>query len=201
MVTAILLVAASVAVFGLDAWRSYFEVTAAQQVRILEQFNDFGPMMVTSVMVSVARTFGASLHTGFAVQIAVAIPVIAVAMWAVRQTADPVKRASVLVTATLLAGPYAMVYDFPALAAVIVWRLCGPQPLNTTGAAILLSAWLTPLAAIYLNSAGLGLAPLAVLGAFAIAVGDVIADNPRARNWGLSRRVRPVSGASAAPSR
>ena len=117
--TAILLIAASVALFGLDAWRAYFQVTAALQVRVLEQFSDFGPMMVTSVMVGVARTFGVSLQTGLAAQIAVAVPVIALAVWAIRQTSDPARRAFVLVTATLLATPYAMVYDFCALTAVM----------------------------------------------------------------------------------
>lgn len=180
--TTILLAATSVAMFGLEAWRSYFEVTTALQLRVLEQFNDFGPLMVTSVMVSVARTFGVSLQTGLAVQLAVTIPVITVAAWAVRQTADPAIRAMVLVSATLLATPYAMVYDFPALTAVMVWRLCGPQALGTVRAAILLAAWLLPLGAMYLNVLGLSVAPLVLIGVFAIAVSDA-AQGSRARPW------------------
>jgi hypothetical protein len=199
--TTILLIAASVATFGLEAWRTYFQVTTALQVRVLEHFNDFGPLMVTSVMVNVARTFGVSLQAGLAVQIAVAVPVIALAVWAIRQTSDPARRAFVLVTATLLAAPYAMVYDFCALTAVLAWRLFQPQPLGALRTATILAAWLTPIGAIYLNMFDLGLAPLALIGVFAIAVGDAAADGAPSRRWVPFRRVSALSGPSAAPSR
>jgi hypothetical protein len=198
--TAILLIAASVALFGLDAWRSYFQVTAGLQVRVLEHFSDFGPLMVTSVMVSVARTFGVSLQAGLAAQIAAAVPVIVLAVWAVRQTSDPARRAFVLVTATLLATPYAMVYDFCALTAVMAWRLFRPQPLGAVRTAIILVAWLMPVGAIYLNKFDLGLAPLAVLAVFAIAVRDAVAEAP-SRRWVRFGRAPALSGPSAAPSR
>ncbi len=61
--TAILLMAVGRAV-RTGCVAAYFQVTAALQVRVLEQFSDFGPLMVTSVMVGVARTFGVSLQTG-----------------------------------------------------------------------------------------------------------------------------------------
>jgi hypothetical protein len=198
--TAILLIAASVAMFGLDAWRSYFQVTTALQVRVLEQFGDFGPLMVTSVMVSVARTFGVSLQTGFAVQVAVAVPVIALAVWTIRQTSDPARRAFVLVAATLLATPYAMVYDFCALTAVLAWRLFRPQPLGAVRTAIILIAWLVPLGAIYLNMFDLGLAPLASIAVFAIAVSDALAARAPA-GWALFGCPPALSGPSTASSR
>jgi hypothetical protein len=200
-VTAGLLVGASVALFGLEAWRTYFQVTTALQVRVLEQFNDFGPLMVTSVMVSVARTFGVSLQTGLAVQIAAAIPVIGVAVWAVRQTADPAARAFVVVAATLLATPYAMVYDFAALTAVMAWALFRPQPLGAFRTAVILAAWLMPVGAMYLNMLNLGLAPIALIGVFAIAVSDAVAGDAPARRWSPFRRGPALSGASATPSR
>jgi hypothetical protein len=154
-------------------------VTTALQVSVLQHVSDFGTAMVTSVMVSVARTFGFSLQTGLAIQVAVAIAVVVVAVWAVRQTVDPVQRAMVLVTATLLATPYAMVYDFPALTAVMAWRLFGPKPLGRFRSAILLAAWLLPLGAIYLSVNGLSLAPLVLIGVFAIAVEDAVAGKSR----------------------
>jgi hypothetical protein len=197
--TAALLVAASAAAFGLDAWRAYFEVTGPLQVRVLASLSDFGTYMVTSVMVSVARTFGVSLQAGFVVQVMVAIPVIALAVWAIRQTADPTKRAFVLVAATLLATPYAMVYDFAALTTVLLWRLWGPQPLGLVRAGIMLAAWLMPVGAMYLNNFGFGLAPLALIGLFAIAAEDALAGAAPFR-WRF-RRAASLSGASAAPAR
>ena len=53
--------------------------------------------------------------------------VLAVAVWAVRRTADPARRVFVLVSATVLVTPYAFNYDLPALSAVILWQLCGSQ--------------------------------------------------------------------------
>ena len=199
--TATLLIAASALMFGLDAWRSYFQLTAALQVRVLEQLGDFGLLMVTSVMVGVTRTFGVSLQAAFVVQIAVAVPVVALAVWAIRQTSDPARRAFVLVAATLLATPYALVYDFCALTAVMTWRLFRPQPLGAVRTAIILVAWLMPVGAIYLNMFDLGLAPLALLAVFAIAVSDAVADRVPSRRWVPSRRTPALSGPSAAPSR
>jgi len=198
--TAALLVGVSVASSGLDAWRAYFEVTGPLQVRVLANLSDFGTYMVTSVMVSVARTFGVSLQAGFAVQVMVAVPVIALAVWAIRQTADPAKRAFVLVAATLLATPYAMVYDFAALTAVMVWRVCGPQPLGLVRGVVVLAAWLVPVGAMYLNNLGLGLAPLALIGVFAIAIGDALGGAARLPRWRF-RHTASLSEASAASVR
>jgi len=198
-VTAIVLIGSAAAVFGLDAWLSYLQVTTAFFSRALEQFSDFGTLMVTSVMVSVARTFGVSLWTGMAVQIAVAVPVLALTLWAIRQTSEPARRAFVLVTATLLMTPYAMVYDCCALTAVLAWRLFSPQPLGAVRGAVILAAWLMPVGAMYLNMFDLGLAPLALVGVFAIAVTDAIGDGAR-QSWTLAGRGPALSGPSAAPS-
>lgn len=197
--TATLLIVTSAAILGLEAWRSYLQVTTALQVGVLAQFGDFGPLMVTSVMVSVARTFGVSLQAGLAAQLAVAVPVIALAVWAIRQTSDPARRAFVLVAATLLATPYAMVYDFCALTTVMAWQLFRPQPLGAVRTAVILIAWLMPAGAIYLNMFDLGLTPLALIGVFAIAVRDAVADRARSRRWALFGRPATLSGHSAAP--
>jgi len=198
--TALVLIVASVAIFGLEAWRSYFQLTAALQLRVLEQFGDFGPLMITSVMVSVVRTFGVSLQIGLAVQTAVAVPVIALAVWAIRQTGDPARRAFVVVAATLLATPYAMVYDFCALTAVLAWRLFASQPLGAARSAVILMAWLMPVGAIYLNMFDLGLTPLALIGVFAIAVGDAVGDGAPSRRWVPAARGPALADPSAAPS-
>jgi hypothetical protein len=168
-VTAMALCACSLAVFGFEPWRAYFEVTAAFQILLLERFSDFGVYMLTSVM-GAARTFGFSLRSAFALQLAVAIPVLACAVWAVRQTADPARRAFVLVAATMLATPYALVYDLPALTAVMAWQLCRPQSPGLGRTLIFLAAWLAPIGAIFLNNWGLALTPIALTGVFALAV-------------------------------
>jgi hypothetical protein len=176
--TAVMLVAISLAVFGFDPWRAYFEVAGQYQFGQLERFHGFSMLMMVSVL-NAARTFGLSHPTAIAIQIAVAIPVLAIAIWAVRKTADPAPRAFVLVAATMLVTPYAFNYDLPALSAVILWQLSGPQNHGPGRTIILILAWIAPLAAMYLNVWGLGLAPLALMAVFALAVREAAAGPQR----------------------
>jgi hypothetical protein len=173
-VTAAVLIAISLAVFGLDAWRAYLEFAGQFQLGQLERFRGFSMLMMVSVL-NGARTFGLSHSAAIAIQVMVAIPVLAVATWAVRRTADPARRAFVLVSATTLVTPYAFNYDLPALTAVILWQLCARQNRRLARTCILLLAWLAPLGAMYLNAWGLGLAPLALMAVFALAVREAAA--------------------------
>jgi len=57
-----------------------------------------------------------------------------------------------------------------------------------------------PLGAIYLNIFDLGLAPLALIGVFAITVGDALTDGGPSRRWAGFGGISTLSGPSAAPS-
>ena len=169
--TALALVAGSVALFGIEPWRQYVEVTGSYQVRLLEHFEGFYTCMMLSALAG-ARTFGLSYPVAMAVQIAVALPVVGAACWAVRATRDPARRAFVLASAAPLVTPYAFNYDLTALAAVLVWQLCRPAPGDFGRRAILFLGWIMPLLAMYLNTYGLGLAPLALVLVLWLAVRD-----------------------------
>jgi hypothetical protein len=155
--------------------------------------------MMVSVL-SGARTFGFSQQAALAVQAAVAVPVVILAAWAVRQTADPARRAFVVVSASVLATPYVFNYDLPALTAVILWQLCSREALTPGRAILLLLAWIAPLAAMYLNRWGLGVTPLVLMAVFALAVRDAAAGR-RERSGLAFSRMPALSGASAATSR
>jgi len=174
-VTAIALVAASIAAFGLDPWRAYFEVSGVSLISLVEQFHAFWTLMMISVL-GAARTFGLSQPVALAIQVAVAIPVLALAIWAVRLTEDSSRRAFVLVTATVLVTPYTLNYDLTALSAVILWRLTDPRPIGRARGVVLALGWLIPLGAMYLNNRGIGLTPVVLVGLFALAVHDAVSD-------------------------
>ena len=91
-----------------------------------------------------------------------------------------------------------MTRKITALTAVIAWRLFGPRPLGAVPGAILFAAWLLPLGAIYLSVNGVSVAPLVMIGVFAIAVRDAIADNRIVPRWNPFRAA--PAGPSAAPS-
>jgi alpha-1,2-mannosyltransferase len=174
IVTALVLVAVSVAIFGIEPWRQYVEFTSAFQVHLLERFNGYYRFMMVSGVAG-ARTFGLGYPLAMALQIALTVAVVAIACWAVRATSDPLRRALVLASATPLATPYAFNYDLTALATVVVWSLCRPLPPDGR-TAILFLAWIIPVLSMYLNWYGWGLTPLVLAAVFALAVYECRAD-------------------------
>jgi hypothetical protein len=115
--------------------------------------------------------------------------VVIAACWAVRRTSDPCRRAFVLAAAAPLATPYAFNYDLTALAAALVWVLCGRLPWNRHARALWLLAWVAPTAMMYANLIGVGLFSLVLLAVFVAAVRDVVATIPVTRH--------PVAAATA----
>jgi alpha-1,2-mannosyltransferase len=178
--TTLTLVAMSVAVFGIEPWCQYVEVTSAYQVLLLERFQGFYTSMMVSGVAG-ARALGLSYPLGLAIQVAIALPVLAAACWAVRATSDPRRRAFVLASAAPLVTPYAFNYDLTALAAVLVWHLCGPLPEDRGRNLLLALAWLVPILAMYLNVGGVGVAPLILGAVFALSVYQAAGDHPVVR--------------------
>src|SRR4051812_28567511 len=70
IVTAAILVAISLSVFGFDPWRAYFEVAGQYQFGQLERFRGFSMLMMVSVL-NAARTFGLSHSAATVIQIMV----------------------------------------------------------------------------------------------------------------------------------
>jgi hypothetical protein len=180
-VTTLTLVAMSVAVFGVEPWRQYLEVTSGYQVLLLERFQGFYISMMVSGVAG-ARASGLSYPAGLALQAMLALPVLAAACWAVRKTADPRRRAFVLASAAPLVTPYAFNYDLTALAAVLVWQLVRPLPQDRGQVLLLGLAWLVPIMAMYLNVAGVGVAPLILAAVFALSVYQAVGGSPAVRS-------------------
>src|SRR5262249_50445237 len=179
-VTVAVLVAGSVALFGIESWRHYLEVAGTYQVVLLERFYGFYMYMMTSVLAG-GRTVGLPYASALAVQVAFALPVLAAACWGVRRTADPCRRAFVLATAAPLVTPYAFNYDLTALTAVLVWMLVGRLPWRREGSVLVFLAWATPLALMYANMLKLGAAPLVLILVFVASLQEAADDRASAR--------------------
>ena len=156
--TAVVMVAASLLIFGVEPWRQYLAATGALETLALTRFDGFIRFMMISVVAS-ARVFGVPLPIALAIQAAIALPVLVAACWAVRRTSDPAARAFVLVAAAPLLTPYVFNYDFPMLAAVQVWMLFGRLPWRPEWSALYLIVWAAPVALMYTAMLGLGVAP------------------------------------------
>jgi hypothetical protein len=196
-VTAIVLVAVTIPLFGIEPWRQYLEVTGSYQAALLDRFQGFYTFMMASVFAG-ARTLGLSYTAAMGIQVAVAIPIIGATCWAVRRTADPCRRAMLVACATVLVSPYAFNYDLTAVSAGLVWMLAGRLPLRAEFGAIYLLAWLAPAAMMYFNMAGLGIVPLALLALYGVVLRDAVSEPATS---GVGRGVLPACPAESAAVR
>jgi hypothetical protein len=177
-VTAVVLVAVTIPLFGIEPWRLYLEVTGAYQAALLERFSGFYTIMMASVFAG-ARTLGLPYAAAMAIQVAVAVPVLVSLCWAVRRTADPCLRAMLVACAAILVSPYAFNYDLTALSAGLIWLLAGRLPWRPEYAAVYLLAWIAPAAVMYLSMAGLGVMPLVLIALYAVMVREALSGNAR----------------------
>jgi hypothetical protein len=195
--TTLVLVAGSMAVFGLEPWHEYLASTSAYQLSLLERFEGFYTVMMASVFAG-ARTLGFSAGTAWAVQIAVTVPVLATAVWAVTRTRDPRRRAFLLASAAPLLTPYAFNYDLTALAAVLVWKLAGPSRLEDAPALYFL-AWLAPIVPMALNLNVGPVVPIVLLAVFLKSVQEAVGD--RHASAGFAAGSLQVQACSPSPAR
>lgn len=169
--TALALVAVSVATFGIEPWYEHLTTVRSFLLAILLRFEGFFPCMMASVYAG-ARSFGLPDRAAWAIQAAVSVPVLVATVWAVRRTSDPVQRTTLVVCAVPLLTPYAFNYDLTAVAAVIVWRLVGPSADAVSPR--LLAAWLIPVVMMPLNMLGLGIAPVALLAFYLTVLAEIV---------------------------
>jgi hypothetical protein len=172
-VTAVALVVATLPFTGIEPWRLYIEVTGAHQAFLLERFHGFYTTMMASVFAG-GRTSGLGYAAAMTLQVAVAVPVIAASCWAVGRTTDPCRRVMVLACAALLISPYAFNYDFTAVSAALVWLLASRLPWRPAFSPVYLFAWIAPTAMMFLNMAGIGIMPLALIALFCVAVYEAV---------------------------
>lgn len=169
VLTAIVLVAGSVALFGIEPWQQYFDVTCTYQVLLLQDFQGFYTTMMVSAFAG-ARTFGLSYSGAMAIQIAVTLAVLVGAYFAVRRTSDPRRRTFVLASAAPLLTPYAFNYDLTALAAALIWTLEGRLSRGGEWRSIYFVAYCAPIATMDLQPRGVGLMPLVLVAVFLMSL-------------------------------
>lgn len=145
--TALAVYGASVAVLGLDFWQSYIGYTATHQAGVVYEPANFWSSMMMSPMAGL-MALGAGAHLAGVMQIAVAVVVIAIAVHAVRGSADPLLRMLVIVSATPLVPHQVFNYDLPMLAAA--WLIVMLHPVHRAAPASWIAklVWLSPLIAM-----------------------------------------------------
>lgn len=177
-VSAGVLLAVTLAVFGAELWRDYFQFGTLLRLTILEQ-GAGGWNRLVSVF-AMARTFGADVAMAYAMQAVIGlIAAVVVAIAWLRDAPAPVRYAS-LVLGALFATPYLIDYDFVVCAFVAVWLL-RPESLahHTERAATIASGLIltVPLfSSMLTNMTGFVLAPLFLVTASVLVMRAVLAE-------------------------
>jgi hypothetical protein len=160
VLTAIVLTALSVAIYGLEAWGAFFHLTIPMQTLMMSAGT--GPFQWgTPSSFMAGRLLGLPLQVAVSLQAAFAMLGAWLVWRAYGRPGHPSIRAAMLMVATFLATPQSFNYDMIPVAAAALVLSRGP---STLGDRLLCGvAWLMPFAVIVLNAAGFPVAPLALL--------------------------------------
>lgn len=167
-VTAVILAAASVVLFGADTWAAFLASTEASRRLLLEE-GGVGFEKLQSIFAAV-RIWGGGVTLAYLVQGVVSAAAIGGTAWAWHANRNPELNAALLLAATALASPHILDYDLmllaPAMAFFVAARSDGrfaPHEIS-----LLAAVWITPLLAR--TVAGLAAVPIGVLASLALFV-------------------------------
>jgi hypothetical protein len=178
LVTALLLVAITVALWGIDPWIGFFTKTMAITRFYFDHFEGFYTYMMPSVFAS-ALLMGVPQTAAFIIQCVVSLAVIAVTIVAFRRTRDTSLRALLIASATLLASPYAFNYDMTLLAGALLWAMASMNTMKDYERWIFGLAWILPVLIWPMHLYRVGAAPL-MIGAVFVATLSMIRARARA---------------------
>lgn len=161
MTTTLALLFASVALFGLEAWRGYFVEVIPYQAHVMRDFHGPFLWMMPSVY-GAMRSLGVTADVALTLHLVQAVPVAIVTIVAFVLARSDMDRSILLAVATFIITPYALSYDLglfvPALA-----RLGETlQHDEKSKGVFLTAAIMLPLLLIPLGALHLSLAPVVV---------------------------------------
>jgi hypothetical protein len=167
-VTAIVVTAVSVLLYGTELWVAYIHHATVLRQAVLESGVGVWHRMI-SVFVA-ARRLGAEPAAAYVVQAVVAVPVIIIVALAWFRDAPPAAKYALLVLGTCLVTPYLQDYDLVIGAFVVVWlaELYPEWPMSVV-VSVGLVLILPFVAAALANLTGYAFGPLFIAPAFIVA--------------------------------
>jgi arabinofuranan 3-O-arabinosyltransferase len=174
LATTLLLVVASIAIFGLDAWQGYVHEVLPYQAMVMRELEGTFLAMMPSVY-GALRNWNVDPDTALALHFVVAAPVAVILIAALFRIESARDRSIIVLIGTFIITPYALTYDLGLLAAgvgLMVARDKSTWPEQMGRITILAIAILLPVVMIPLGHMKIPLAPLAVLAVFVVALRD-----------------------------
>ncbi|MEI9403296.1 glycosyltransferase family 87 protein [Mesorhizobium argentiipisi] len=173
IMTALLLVMASTAVFGLESWRGYIQNVVPYQNAVMGQLRGLFLAMMPSVYGALRNwDFGPAL--ALMLHLTVALPAALVVIMAFFRVKDARHRDILLLVGTFIITPYALTYDLGLLAGALGLMVSRNPSSPESGArlSIITFAMLLPLAMIHFGLLKIPLATAVLFALFFVALRD-----------------------------
>ncbi len=166
-VTTVVLVSASVALFGWQSWQDYVELIVPLQSAVMNELAGGYLAMMPSPYIALTL-LGVDIPLRSVIQGIFTLGSLAAVFWAFARTADWGLRLGVLAVGTLLASPYSFNYDMTMLSLVAAhFALRGLREGFLPGERVLLAVvWLAPCAVLWFNQHFVPVGPLILLACF-----------------------------------
>jgi hypothetical protein len=179
-ITACVLIALSIAIYGIGVWEGFIHFTMPMQWFFVNE--PYVPRGYQVVMMSLPNALRVlQVHPDIALysQWPLTAAVIASTVWAFRRCRDLEIRALVLTTGALLCTPYTLHGDTTILTAVILWRLLNPRPYDTWVSSTLYAlGLLLPLLILYFNLFYVPLTPMFLIALYGWALHEAWRSSP-----------------------
>jgi hypothetical protein len=154
--TILVLVVATGALFGFSVWSAWFTLALPAQNYILQESRDVFVAYMPTPFMSM-RALGMALPLAWAVQAIISAGALGGVIWTFRKSRDAELSNALLLTASLLATPYAFPYDTVVLVWVVA-RLRERADQALADDVLALLVWALPVAAFGLGSLGIPVA-------------------------------------------
>jgi alpha-1,2-mannosyltransferase len=143
--TALILTAASVAMFGPELLRFWLQIMIAPPADFYQNWLEWGRLWGSSIF-TCAMVLGASHAVATAIQGAATLAAAAIVYWAYRRPLAREQQLAVLLAATILGGPHVSAYDtlLLALAAMLACRRVIEEGWPLACLIPMLAAWIAP---------------------------------------------------------
>jgi hypothetical protein len=144
-VTVIVLVGASTALFGVDAWTAFLASAETSRKVLLEEGN-VGFEKQQSAFAAV-RLWGGGLTAAYLAQTTITVLTVGTTAWVWHSSRDHTSKAALLIAATALASPHILDYDLMLLAPALAFFVAARSDARFRDYEISLcaAAWLVPL--------------------------------------------------------
>jgi hypothetical protein len=179
IVTALAMVALSIAAFGTAPWHVYLTETMPFQWQFIEQMTGFYSFQMITPYTAL-YFLGVPAQAALTVQVAISLAIALTTLLVARSDAPWPLKCAVVAFGSVLMVPYVLAYDLAAPYAALIWHLIHDHPAEDKARVMFAGIlWALPFAlTIAAQIAGIPLLPVVLLAAFVWLAGEALGWRP-----------------------